>query len=148
MKTQIGRPTKYRPELCQRIIEFFDVSPFEIARDGDGNPLTSPSGKPLLIPSNLPTFESFAHSIGVHVDSLYEWANVHSEFSEAKKRAQQLQKNILIQNGLVGGYNNTFAIFVGKSCLGMRDGNEVDQEAPKPLNITFTVEDARVRPEA
>ena len=140
-----GAPTKYRPEFCEDIITFFDREPFKVATDDEGNALTTQTGKPLLMACELPTFEKFASDIGVHKDSIYEWAKVHPEFSDAKKIAQQLQYNILVQNGLLGGYNSTFAIFTGKAALGMRDGGEADKGEAKPLTIEFTVEDARTR---
>lgn len=140
-----GSPTKYRQEYCQGIIDFFDREPFTAVKDENGDPCIGRNNQPILMPAKLPTFEAYAHSIKVHKDTVYEWAKVHPEFSDAKKRAQQLQHDILVQNGLNGSYNATFAIFTGKACLGMRDGNEHDQEAPKPLSITFNVEDARVK---
>ena len=147
-KSTGGRPTKYRDEYCDQILEFFDQDPFEIVTNDEGEPVLTPSGKVITRPCKLPTFERFAHSICVHKDTLYEWASKIQSFSDAMKKAKQIQHDILVQNGLTGGYNNTFAIFVGKSCMGMRDGNEADQEAPKPLNITFNVEDARVTTDA
>lgn len=140
-----GRPTKYDKKYCKEIIEFFDRKAFEPLFDKEGEPVLNRSGSPIMVPVELPTFEAFAHSIDVHKDTIYQWAEVHEEFSDAKKRAQQLQHNIWVQNGLNSSYNSTFAIFFGKACLGMRDGNEADQEAPKPVQITFNVEDGRVR---
>ena len=34
------------------------------------------------------SFESFAGVIGVHFDTLYEWAKVHHAFSESKRQAR------------------------------------------------------------
>ena len=65
-KRKIGRPTKYRPEYCERIIEH--------------------------LKQGL-TFESFAASIpdnGVNIDTIHEWAKKHPEFAEAKKRGAAL----------------------------------------------------------
>ena len=143
-----GRPTKYKVQYCEEIITFFDQEPYSVVEDDDGNVMVSANGKPVFKACPLPTFEHFAQSIGVHVDTLHEWADKHPKFSESKKRASQCQKNILIQNGLTGGYNNTFSIFIAKSCLGMRDGNEVDQGVAKPLVINFEVADGRTRPES
>ena len=73
-----GRPSKYDPVLCDKIIEWFTIDPYEVVK---GRKVANP----------LPTFEKFAHSIGVHVDTLHEWKSAHPEFSEAYKKAQQLQ---------------------------------------------------------
>ena len=51
-----GRPTKFRPDLCQRVVELM----------AEGRSL-----------------DGCAALLGVHPDSLYEWQRVHPEFSEA-----------------------------------------------------------------
>jgi len=103
-----GRPTKYKKNYCQEIIKYFDKEPFEIKEGKE-------------VPVNLPTFEKFAVYIDVNYDTLQEWRKKHEEFSESYKKAKNLQKNILIINGLRGNYNSTFAIFTAKNITDMRD---------------------------
>lgn len=64
-KKPVGRPTKYKPEYGDQLIEHMKK----------GNP-----------------YGSFSYEIDVNTDSLYEWEK-HPEFSEAKKkgRAASLQ---------------------------------------------------------
>lgn len=59
-KETLGRPSKYKPEYCQGLIDHM----------GAGL-----------------SFESFAAVIRVHRDTLFEWDKVHPEFSDAKKIA-------------------------------------------------------------
>lgn len=59
-KRPIGRPSKYKPEYCEKLIEH--------------------------MASGL-SFESFAGVIEVNVDTLHEWAKVHEEFSDSKRLA-------------------------------------------------------------
>jgi len=113
-----GRPTKYDEKYCEEIVEFFDQEPFKVSQ-GD-------NGKIELMPCALPTFERFAFKIGVHRDTLHEWLKKHPEFSDAYKKAKDLQKDILIQNGLVGAYDKTFAIFVAKNVTDMSDKQGID----------------------
>lgn len=119
-----GRPTKYKTEYCQEIIDFFNREPFDVAV-ADGVALTDKYGKPVLMPCKLPTFEMFALSIGVHRETLINWCDANPEFFDAYKKAKDYQKEILIQNGLVGGYEKTFAIFTAKNVTDMRDRHEV-----------------------
>jgi len=58
----MGRPTDYRPEYCQALIDFCST----------GKSLTA-----------------FAVKIGVHRDTLYQWGKVHQDFSDALTRARQ-----------------------------------------------------------
>ncbi len=59
----LGRPTSYKKEYCQLIIEHCS------------------KGKSL---------KSFACSIDVHVTSLYDWEKQHPDFSYALEKARQL----------------------------------------------------------
>jgi hypothetical protein len=55
-----GRPSQYRPEYCQAVIDF----------TSQGFSLTA-----------------FAGSIRVAKDTVYEWIKVHAQFSDAVARA-------------------------------------------------------------
>lgn len=59
----MGRPTTYKPEYCQRIIE--------LATDGR-------------------TIEEWAADIGVWPGRIHEWAEANEDFQNAKKIAQAL----------------------------------------------------------
>lgn len=80
-KNKGGCPTKYREEYCAQMIEYFDVTPYEIVTDADGN-------KDAIV-GVFPTLARFALNIGVHRDTINEWANKHDEFSVAKKIAKE-----------------------------------------------------------
>lgn len=141
-QSQGGCPTKYRPEYCDQLIAFFDKSAFEtiIIKNDEGNETvaTNKQGKPILKPCALPTKEGFAFSIGVHSETLINWAKKFNQFFEAIKKAENLQKNILIQNGLIGNYEKTFAIFVAKNVTDMKDQQIVEHHSK---NISFDISD-------
>ena len=116
-----GRPTKYKPEYCQEIIEFFSIPPSRevevVQYDKSGNDHVTYQTKA----NPIPFFAAFARKIGVNDDTIVEWEKVHPEFSAAYKKAKELQKEFLIENGLAGLYNATFAIFTAKNITDMRD---------------------------
>ncbi|PHS64343.1 MAG: hypothetical protein COB09_08170 [Thalassobium sp.] len=131
-----GRPTKYKPEYCTEVIEFFDQEPFIMAtkvdEEGSEVPVLDKHGNPVLIPCKFPTKEGFARKVGVCRDTIHEWEKTYPEFSDAIKKAETIQKDILIQNGLLGNYEKTFAIFVAKNVTDMRDKQELSVTEEKP----------------
>lgn len=134
-----GRPTKYDPKYCDEIIEFFNREPsVPLVVDGE---VMMHKGKPIMVACRLPTFEMFALSIGVHRETLRNWCDQHPEFFAAYKKAQDYQKEILIQNGLSGGYEKTFAIFTAKNVTDMTDKQEIDHTSSdgtmRPTTITI-----------
>ena len=120
-----GRPTKYRARFCQEIIDFFDVEPVEKTV----KTITTKSGtvieEEVYLPVTLPTVEGFARKLGVCVDTLHEWRSVHPEFSDAFKRAKELQKDIWQQNSLLGLYNPKFTEFFGINIMGWNNNRGV-----------------------
>ena len=140
--SQGGCPTKYKPEYCEQIIEYFNKPAYVpvIIKDEDGNETvaTNKQGKPIMKPCSLPTKEGFAFSIGVHCETLTNWAKKFSEFFESFKKAESLQKNILIQNGLIGNYEKTFAIFVAKNVTDMKDQQFIEHHSQ---NINYDISD-------
>lgn len=122
-----GRPTKYKPEYCQTLIEFFDVEPYEdkpLEHYGKDGEVKWTDYKRMA--NKLPTLRNFAKEIGVSFDTVYEWVKQHKKFSDAFTQAKDLQKWFLIENGLNGCYNPMFAIFTAKNITDMRDLSNVD----------------------
>ncbi len=123
-KAATGRPSKYDPAICDRIVAWFDKEPYEL------------DIALKRVPNPLPTFEKFAHSEGLSCAILYVWKNEHPEFLEAFKKAQELQKDFWIANSLLGLYPPGFACFAGKNMFDWRDKQEVAHSGNVTLNIT------------
>lgn len=77
----MGRPTKYKPEYCEQVVE-------HMAKGF--------------------SFESFAAIVEVNIDTLYEWANVHPAFSEAKKLAFSKCRHYWEKLGIEGLHSKFF----------------------------------------
>lgn len=62
-ENKVGRPTKYRPEMCERVVELMrdGLSKVEVAADLD-----------------------------INVDTLNEYTKIHPDFSAAIKRGEDL----------------------------------------------------------
>jgi len=133
-----GRPTVYKEEYCEKIIEFFDIEPFttHILPDKNG-------GKKIeIIACKFPTLTRFACNIGVTRETLHDWATAklangnlkHPRFSYAYKKAKDFQESILIEGSMAGAFNPSFAIFTAKNVLGWRDRQEVENTGTVEIN--------------
>lgn len=117
---RMGRPTKYKPEFCERIIELATI------------------GK---------TVQQWAAELGVSVPTLDEWAAVHEDFSQAKSKARSLCQNWWIEQarrlsqetGTYVGKRSEVAvlIFALKNIANWRDKSDVEiGSAPgKPVQV-------------
>jgi len=130
-----GRPTKYNPKFCGGIIKFFEVKTYETATEKFYYKNGGVKEKEIRIPVGLPFLSAFARSIGVCHDTLCEWCKVHPKFSEAYKIAKELQKEMLINNGLMGLYPAAAYIFTAKNIAGMRDAQELTGKDGGPLQV-------------
>lgn len=73
-----GRPTDYKPEYCEMLIKHM--------AEGD-------------------SFASFSAIVGTCMDTVHEWAKVHPEFSDAKKKGMGLNllfNERLMKSGIAG----------------------------------------------
>ena len=135
-KKKIGRPPKYKKEFCDAIVEYFSVEPYEEREidhyDKDGNVKWTDYKR---MSNRIPTLRGFAKKIKVDHTTVYQWVKDHPEFSNAFTRAQELRKWFIIENGLEGTYNPTFAIFVAKNITDMKDKVEHEIEVKPKLII-------------
>lgn len=90
-----GRPTKYKPEYCEALIEHM---------------------------SQGLSFEAFSAVIDVNQDTLHEWAKVHSRFSEAKKQAFSKCRLFWEKIGIEGIWNvEGKTLNTGNYCFQMKN---------------------------
>lgn len=151
-----GRPSKFKPEYIQLILEYFDVEPYkkEIMETSEeyfqSGVLKKKSEKTRLIPNKLPTLFGFARTIGVAYKTVWSWAFEKEEekltddlkaFRNAYNEAKEMQKEFIISIGLSGAANAPFAIFTAKNVTDMRDKVETDitskGESIQPILVKF-----------
>jgi len=135
-----GRPSKYKKEYCEKIMEFFSKPPYEEVEikhyNKDGRVIKKETKRK---PNDLPFLSEFARRIDVSHRTLERWTKTHKEFCRAYKDAKELQKAFLITNGLLGLYNPTFAIFTAKNITDMRDKKniEIGQEEEQKCGVIY-----------
>lgn len=122
----VGRPTDYKPEYCEQLIEYFSEAPYKevtkqvVTKSGDVINVTQNEA------SDFKSLAAFANRIKVHKDTLHEWSKVHPEFSDAYKRAKQYQEEWLTVNGTKGLTNPAFSIFTAKNVIDWRDKRDIE----------------------
>lgn len=128
----IGRPSKYDPKYIDQMYKYFGgeltqkVDTESVEYIGKGKKNKKIITRTEILPRDLPTFEMFAHKIGVHYRTLHEWSQPDNKekypgFLKAFEDCKSLQKDFLIQNGLHGRYNPNFSKFVGINVTDMVD---------------------------
>jgi hypothetical protein len=121
-KNNTGRPTMYRPEYCQKLIDHMA------------------SGK---------SYETFGYKVGVNRSTVYKWEKKHPEFVDAKKAAFDASldfwENAGIQGMFMGGkdnpFNSTVWVFNMKNRFNWRD--KVESEVKEQKEITVVLPDER-----
>lgn len=128
---QPGQPTKYKPEYCQQLIDYFSIEPLEIIREQE---ITDTEGGKYIsrrLPQRFPWFEGFARKIGVHRNTLKNWCAEHPEFAEAYDTAKDLQREFIVDVALSGAAPASFAIFTMKNVCGWRDERDLKLKKAK-----------------
>jgi len=121
-----GRPSKYDPDLCQKMVDYFSVPVTKqqiiTIIDKAGNEKTIEK----TIANELPLFQSFLVEHGLNYERLNQWQEKYPEFHDAYKKAKLLQEAHLIRNGIAGRYDTAFAIFTAKNITTLRDKVDID----------------------
>ena len=113
----MGRPSKYKEEYCDMLIKHL----------AKGYPI-----------------ETFAAEINVNPDTIYEWANRHPEFSEAKKIGlahcikfyiDMFHENKLTTKG--SSFQQACWIFTMRNIAKWTDKVEVTSDKNNPIVINY-----------
>ncbi len=162
-----GRPTKYKEEFPQKLLEFFEnylqepntreviKETVKYHKDG-GEKETIKEYK--IIPKGVPTLFGFARSIGVDYDTVLRWSKErlgelekdakkdtrplrYPEFCGSYKKALHFQTEYFLKVGIGGTAPSAFAIFAAKNMIGWRDKNEVGftDDKGKPVAGGFVI---------
>ena len=134
----MGRPTLLTEEMIKKAQEYL-----ESAIDNEYT-FQKMSGKTdgyeEKVRTNLPTVVGLALYLGVHRDTLYEWAKENDAFSDTLTRVKQLQEQRLVDGGLSGRYNPMITKLILATNHGYRENQDVtsDGKAIKGNAIIFT----------
>lgn len=127
-----GRPTKYKPEYAQQLIDYFnrevvkEIKTVTSGSNGKGGEWSKEEKRYEAL--FFPTLELFANELNVNDETLLEWAKVHPEFSAAYTRAKHIQKGVLLQHTMTGKLNSNFAQFFAINEFGMQSKSVVENK--------------------
>jgi transcriptional regulator with XRE-family HTH domain len=114
-KKKIGKPTKYKPEYCQMLIDHM---------------------------SQGLSYESFAAILGVARSSLYEWEKMFPAYSDSKSIGKEKlllffeKMGLEAMTGQIPGFNAPTYIFTLKNKVGWSDKHEVEQNNKIEISIS------------
>ena len=132
-----GRPTQYRPEYCEEIIEYFDVAPYTTSV----KTITTKNGsiieEPITLPNDARFMVGFERLIGVSLQTLHNWCKEYPEFLEAFTQAKELQARHVAVNALNGTYNGGFAQFMLMNTAGWRNKSDLEQNVTGDCGVIY-----------
>lgn len=149
-----GRPSEWRPEYNEAIVEFFRTPPIGEYVSSVTTRFHEETGKKTYeksdrkqLPKTVPFFGAFERKIGVSHGCLAEWAKPENAdkypgFSDAYNAAKELQKEFLISLGLSGLVPPAAFCFVAKNLTDMRDQREIGGLGGGPITFGWADEDA------
>jgi len=104
-KKKTGRPTKYRPDMPDRVREY--IRNHEALGDV------------------VPTVPGLACHIGTCEKTIFNWGEEHPEFLRALSELHSAQHAKLVAGGLAGTYNATIAKLILSSNHGYRERTDI-----------------------
>jgi len=134
-KRPIGRPTKYHPDLCQDIIEFF-TRPLLIKK----NFKEWVNGELKVIerhvPNATPYLIDWIMKHHLSHDTPNNWSKIHPEFLGALNTAKMIQEKFLAELAIKGEHNAFMTFQALKNISGWRDKHEVESTSKSEVKIT------------
>lgn len=125
--TTSGRPSTYKPEYCQMMIDFFDVPKTKErlkAHITGKNEYVKEEYEEVA--NELPTFSKFERNNKLSFGIVTDWIKMFPEFRLIYNTCKELQKEFLMDNGLRGMYPPASYIFTAKNITDMRDEQAIN----------------------
>jgi hypothetical protein len=132
---KVGRPSKYHPKYCKKLLEYFKKEPTKVIKEKFYYKKGDTKEKDVEVANEMPTLTGFAMEIGVSIWAIDRWVKAHKEFRTAYSEAKKMQENFWMQNAMRGLFNPQFAIFAGKNIFGWKDKSEVEESGKVRVEV-------------
>lgn len=130
---KLGRPSSYRPEYADLMINWFDKELTEVKERTkviDGSEIVYYED----VPVKPPTFSEFSRKVlGVFFSTMKSWVDKYEEFRMAYMECKEIQKEIIVTGSLMGVYNASYGRFVMKNISEWRDNITAEIKSEKPV---------------
>lgn len=127
-KQKPGRPTKYKDDMPERLIKFFNI------------PETKKSGGK-TVAEEYPMVIDFCLQEDICNDTFFEWVKQHKDFSDAYSKVKKIQEKFLVKNSIQNRYNPYFAQFVLMNNHGWVKQEKIEQTVQ---NITISDDERKL----
>ncbi len=140
-KPKTGRPSKYNEEeilkSCEKYLDFglFETYQKEIVIKDQIQVIN------LERPNSIPSIAGLATHLGIHRDTVYEWAKIHDRFSDTLDRLQRKQEEFLLYHGLTKGYDSGFAKFITQNVTRFRDKIEQKSDVKTDIKLSYSIDE-------
>ena len=139
VKRKVGRPSNYRPELCDDLIKFFSRPVFikeKVRKFVAGEEIIFEE----KVANETPFLIHWSRKHGLHPDAHIDWAKNHPEFCCALITAKRLQEAFLAELGLKNKHNAFMSYQTLKNVSGWRD-QKPDEKNEELINQELEFKD-------
>ena len=142
VRQPLGRPSSYRVEYAQQLVNFFENAAIDEYEDRE---VDGQMTKVLVRKGFFPTLARFATMCGVDQNTLRNWANakdmddtpLHPEFFRAYSLAQSLQEVVLAEGYTSGQWVNPgFGALIAKNLTTWKDKQEIESQVTQTVAMT------------
>ena len=132
-----GRPSSYRPEFAQALIEYFSRPAWDV-QDEEGR----------TVEGYFPTFAGFCWEMGFSQATMLNWVKaqdldgspMYPEFLEAYKAAKARQEQLFTVGYMRGKYYNpAVGALIAKNLMDWRDRQEIESQVTQTIEATVSV---------
>jgi len=130
-----GRPTKYRPEFCQMLVDYFDVPAITEKEIKTTDKFGNEKIRIKEVITEPVTLYGFAASIGVGKEAIIDWCGKFPEFSDSMSKAKAKYAQLLIQNSLMGRYHAGITTLMIKNIFGWAEKSESNENVTQTIKL-------------
>jgi hypothetical protein len=129
-----GRPSSYRPELCESIVKYFKIPSVKYVTEKSMTAGGKITEKKVAVPNDTPYLVDWCDDNDICVSSMHNWTKQYPEFMQAYLKAKKYLEKFLLEAGLKEAHHPYITALALKNLCGWRD--QVDIKTDTTINVT------------